>query len=111
MHPSPPGGGPGTDLALYRSIVQQAFDGILVAGADGRVLEANPRACEIMGYEPGEIDGLDLRALLASEEVGGPEGLLSRLRSGDAVRAECGLVCKSGMSIAAEVSVTMMGDA
>ena len=104
------GDGRATDLALYRSIFQQAFDGILVADGSGRVIEANPRACEMLGYAPGEMGGLEVRALLAPEEVGGPEGLLSGLRSGDAVRAECGLVCKSGDSIVADVSVKLMDD-
>jgi PAS domain S-box-containing protein len=98
------------DLALYRSIFQQALDGILVAGADGRVLEANPRACEMLGYAPGELRGIDAQALLAPGDMIGREGLLSRLHAGDAVRAECLLACKAGETIAAEVSVKIMDD-
>ena len=98
------------DLALYRSLFQQALDGILVAGADGRVLEANPRACEMLGYAPGELRGIDAQALLAPGDSIGREGLLSRLHAGDAVRAECELVCKVGETISAEVSVKIMDD-
>ena len=59
------------DLSLYRSIFQQAFDGILIADGAWRVLEANPRACEMLGYDPDDIIGLDVGALLAPEQAGG----------------------------------------
>ena len=98
------------ELALYRSIVQQAFDGILVVDPSGRVLEANCRACEMLGYAPGEMRGVDAHALFAPGGEAGPEGLLSGLRAGDAVRAECALVRKGGESIAADVSVKKMDD-
>ena len=101
---------PDTDLALYRSIVQQAFDGILVVGADGRVLEANPRACEMLGYAPGEMCGLDVRSVLAHDDAAQSGGLLCGLRVGDAVRIECGLLCKGGEALVADVSVKKMDD-
>ncbi|TKC94144.1 PAS domain-containing protein [Polyangium fumosum] len=33
---------------LYRSIFEHAFDGILVADDEGRLLDVNPRACELL---------------------------------------------------------------
>ncbi|HET9493696.1 MAG TPA: PAS domain S-box protein [Chloroflexia bacterium] len=104
LHPPHP------DPALYRAIVEQAFDGIIVAGADGRVIQANARACDMLGYAPGEIRGIDLCALLAPEDANRREGLLALLQPGDALRMECVMACKGGHAIAVDASIKMMDD-
>ncbi len=43
--------------ARYRQIVDTAYEGIWLVGADGRTLFANHRAARMLGYEPSELIG------------------------------------------------------
>jgi len=52
---------------LFRSVVQQSIAAIFML--DGyRFIFANPRACEILGYAPGELDGREILPLIAEAE-------------------------------------------
>ena len=53
--------------ALFRSVVQQNIAAIFMVDG-GRFLFANPRACEILGYAPGELDGKEVLLLIAEED-------------------------------------------
>ena len=44
----------------FRTLIEQAADGIIVVDADARITLANSRACEMLGYSASEIVGLDL---------------------------------------------------
>ena len=54
--------------AQYRSIFESSLDGLVVYDFDGIVIEANPAACNIFGYAPGEMMGLPVRKLVHPEE-------------------------------------------
>lgn len=47
----------------FRSIVSQAMIGIAYTTTDGRILEANPKLCEILGYTAHELRSLTTREL------------------------------------------------
>ncbi|OIQ98815.1 blue-light-activated protein [mine drainage metagenome] len=68
-------------------VMQHASDVILLADADGRILEANERALQTYGYSLEELRALSLRSLSASEpsrELTDQEGtLLSEHRRKD----------------------------
>jgi PAS domain S-box-containing protein len=51
--------------ARYRGVFESSTDGLLVIGADDRIVEANPAACEMHGREPGELDGRPFVELIA----------------------------------------------
>jgi two-component system sensor kinase FixL len=44
----------------FRVLIEQAVDGILVVDGNGIITLANSSACEMSGYGPDEILGLDL---------------------------------------------------
>src|SRR5688572_22375542 len=44
-------------------------DGMLVLGPDGRVLDANPRACEMLGYPRDELLRLSTTDLIMPDEI------------------------------------------
>jgi PAS domain-containing protein len=44
----------------FRILIEQAADGILVVDGQGLVSLASSRSCEMTGYSPDEIVGLDL---------------------------------------------------
>ena len=52
--------GPGKDLGpeAYRALYDNSPDGVLFAIPDGRVIAANPAACEILGRTEREIRAL-----------------------------------------------------
>lgn len=57
---------------LFRSVVEQNIAAIFMI-EDGRIVFANPRTSEILGYAPGELDGraaLELVAEADREDVG-----------------------------------------
>ncbi|HIJ61757.1 MAG TPA: GAF domain-containing protein [Rhodospirillaceae bacterium] len=81
----------------FRSIIEMAPDGMLVADAGGKILLCNPSAEKLFGYETGEMVGRRLDQLLpqSSREVFRLDGL-----------AGCELVgsCKDGHAITVAAS-------
>lgn len=49
--------------ALFRSVVEQNIAAIFMI-EDGRIVLANPRACEILGYAVGELNGMNTLDLI-----------------------------------------------
>jgi diguanylate cyclase (GGDEF)-like protein/PAS domain S-box-containing protein len=91
----------------FRSLVEQAADGILVVDAAGKITLANSRACEMLGYPPSEIVGVDLldTYLPGDREVG-----RRRLEQppGESMRFERMLRRRNGTSIPIDVSVAAL---
>jgi PAS domain S-box-containing protein len=50
----------------YRTLFEDSRDAIWVTSADGRVIDANPAAFELMGYPRGEFVGIEARLLYAN---------------------------------------------
>jgi PAS domain S-box-containing protein len=48
----------------FRSIIESAPDGMLVADTAGRILLTNPMVEKIFGYEPGELVGGQIEQLV-----------------------------------------------
>ncbi len=48
---------------LYRSVATTISDGLLVVGADGRIVTGNPATAEMLGVEPGRLAGHRLSEL------------------------------------------------
>ena len=45
-------------------------DGMVLMSADGRILDANPKACELLGYTREEMTGLTSEGLVAPQDLG-----------------------------------------
>ena len=52
---------------FYETLFEQSPAGIAVQGLDGRVVRANRTFCEMFGYSPEEVEGVDLDRLVAVE--------------------------------------------
>ncbi|MET1078886.1 MAG: response regulator [Pseudomonas sp.] len=50
--------------AWYRGIIEAAPDGMLVVGADGRILMSNPQLDSLFGYPAGELIGESIERLV-----------------------------------------------
>ena len=77
---------------LFRSIVEQNVAAIFMI-EDGRVRFANPRACEILGYPPGGLDGLAPLELVAEEEREQIAAMIGNVLSGRHEVVERDFVC------------------
>jgi PAS domain S-box-containing protein len=62
--------------ARLRAVIDSALDCVVIADAEGRVIEFNPAACETFGYQRAEAVGRELAELIV------PPGLRDRHRSG-----------------------------
>ncbi|MBC7389821.1 MAG: PAS domain-containing sensor histidine kinase [Opitutaceae bacterium] len=49
--------------ASYRTLMEQASDGIYSADKFGIITDANPKACHMLGYSKGELVGFNVKSL------------------------------------------------
>jgi two-component system, cell cycle sensor histidine kinase and response regulator CckA len=50
-------------------LFENSADGIILMDAGGTILDANPRACEMLGYERAELATLDMASVIAPEDL------------------------------------------
>ena len=90
-------------LALdYQTLFEEATDGIFIADAEGRVLDANPSGCVMLGYSRDELKGI-LAADLLVDESGG-DACLAPPSSGQASVGRRHVRRKDGTLLAAQIS-------
>ena len=96
----------------YRLLVQSAYDAVFVhelaEDGSGRLLEANDRACELLGYTHAELLALtisDIDTILHEQRP--QEPLEALLDAGHAI-FETVYTCKSGAEVAVEVSTRLL---
>lgn len=49
---------------VYKILFDSIAEGFIIANGEGEIVMANPRTCELFGYEPGEVIGLKVEALI-----------------------------------------------
>ncbi len=96
--------------ARYRSLTEQASDGIFVADMEGRCLEANSRACEMLGYTREELLKLTYKDVFVPEALGASPVRFDELRGGRIIRTERKFTRKDGTSIFTEISARLLED-
>ncbi len=72
---------------LFRSVVEQNIAAIFMLDG-GRFVFANPRACEILGYAPGELDGREVMPLIAEEDRAEVAEMLRAVLAGEVESVE-----------------------
>ena len=55
----------------YRTVIEQAFDGVWLADAAGTIVDVNPGACTMLGYGRAELIGRRVADLLGAGRLGG----------------------------------------
>ncbi len=91
----------------YRLLMEHAVDAILVAGPDGRVLDANSAACELSGHTREELLALTLTDICPPDRE--EEGMtLAEVRPGERVRLEQRLRRKDGGEVEVEISAKLL---
>jgi diguanylate cyclase (GGDEF)-like protein/PAS domain S-box-containing protein len=94
----------------FRTLLEQAADGIVVANTEGRVITANTRACEMLGYEPGEFLGCRLIEFLDPRELDTRPLRDEQLRTGVTLTNERSLRRKDGRFVPTETSSRLLDD-
>lgn len=88
----------------YRTLVEQASDGIFVADAQGNYLDVNPSGCNMLGYTREEILKLNMRDLASSGSQAERPLQFDDLQAGKDLITERLLVTKSGAFLPVEIS-------
>ncbi|MCG8457234.1 MAG: PAS domain S-box protein, partial [Holophagales bacterium] len=94
--------------ARYRNLFQASSDGILLHDLEGRILEANSKAIEMLAYEPGELLGIRVIDLHPEADRPAAEEAIQRMSLGGNIRFEIGFLRKDGSLFPAEVSASLL---
>jgi PAS domain S-box-containing protein len=94
----------------YRTLIDQAADGIFAADADGRLTDANSRGCEMLGLDRQDLLGLELADLAEPRDRDRVRALAHRLTPGEAVISSWRVQRKDGGSVPTEVSLKRLDE-
>ncbi|GAB6037474.1 hypothetical protein JCM15519_20330 [Fundidesulfovibrio butyratiphilus] len=94
----------------FKSLYEQAADGILVFGPDGRLTAANPAARELLGYDLEEFLGKTYADLLEPGQLDAQPVDMAALRDGRTVRGERVFLRRDGRSVPTDVSARLVDD-
>ncbi|MEX0722176.1 MAG: PAS domain S-box protein [Balneolaceae bacterium] len=87
----------------YRLQFENSQEGIILAKSNGTILEANPAACSILGYEPHELANTH-RSLILDAEVSKNKGVLEQREKMGLVSGEVEFVHKNGQILTADLN-------
>ena len=94
----------------YRLLIEQAPDAIFIADGDLRYVEVNERACELSGYSREELLQLDVRSLIAPDDLTTQPLRLSELPGGSAIVTERQFRRSDGTLIPVQASSRLLAD-
>lgn len=94
---------------LYRSIVENSHDGIVIIDDRGIVVFVNSEMCRLIGYSPEEITGRNFLDFVDKESRGIAEERYKKRQKGESVPSvyETTLIGKSGAKVRGEVRVVL----
>lgn len=94
----------------FRTLVEQATDGIFLADAQGRYIDVNTAGCEMLGYSRQEICCLSIADIIIPSEIQRVEPSLTFLHDGQPVSSEWHFRRKDGSIFHGEVTARMLPD-
>jgi PAS domain S-box-containing protein len=94
----------------YRSLMEQASDGIFVADAHGKYLDVNTAGCALLGYTREEILQRSMRDLVNADELAAMPFKLADMQAGQAVLNERHMRRKDGSLVPVEISGRLLPD-
>jgi PAS domain S-box-containing protein len=95
-----------TSEERYRTLVEQASDGVVVVDAEGQCMSANQAFADMLGYSVRELSKLRFRDLVA--EDGEPK--VETVSAGTAPLREWSVSRKDGSTVPVEASVRALAD-
>lgn len=98
------------EQALHRTLFEHAPEGILIADADSRYLDANPAMCRMLGYARDELVGMHAPDIVAQAGIQHIGSALHDMQTGPGYSREWQFRRKDGSVLGAEVTATTMPD-
>jgi diguanylate cyclase (GGDEF)-like protein/PAS domain S-box-containing protein len=97
----------------YRAVFEQVAVGVVHSGQDGRILNVNPKFCELSGYPRSEALTLDLQALIHPDDRKKSADARARLLRGEikAFEKDIRLIRRDGASSWARLTTSVIQDA
>jgi len=97
----------------YRAVFEQVAVGVVHSGQDGRILNVNPKFCELSGCTRGEALTLDIRELIHPDDLQRSADARARLLLGEitAFEKDIRLIRRDGASTWARVTTSVIRDA
>jgi PAS domain S-box-containing protein len=94
----------------YRVIFEQVAVGVVHTNSEGRVLNVNPKFCEISGYSREEALALDIRELTHPDDIGKSIEARGRMLAGmsSAYEREVRLIRKGGTEIWTHITTSLV---
>ncbi len=94
----------------YHSLFEQTHDAVFILDLEGHHLKANQRAADMLGYKPGELQGLSVSDTSAEQEKS--RDVVKRLLKGEHIPSyERIFLKKDGSHILVEINVELVKDA
>lgn len=94
----------------YRTLVEQASDGIFTVDPQGRLSDVNTRACEMVGYTRQELLTMHIVDLFLPEDLLVMPLRMEALRAGLSTLTERRVRCKDGSLLPVEISAKLLPD-
>lgn len=97
----------------FRSIFEEALNGIAFATLDGTLEEANDSLAQLLGYSRDELQGLDIARFTHPDDLAAETAFLAEMRSGqrDFYRMDKRYLTKRGGVVWADLLVKLIRDA
>ncbi len=92
----------------YRSLIEQASDGIFISDKNGKYLAVNSSACKMLGYSYGEMLTLSIGDLISKKDQKEKPIQYEALREGKSVISERRMIRKDGSFVTVEISSKML---
>ena len=93
---------------LYRIFFEKANDAIFLETLDGKIVDVNPRACDMLGYRYEELTGLTLDRIVPPEMMSRIPKLIGKLEGKKNFKIDTENVRSDGTSIPVEVSASII---
>ncbi len=94
----------------YRTLVEQATDGIFIADSQGNYIDVNTGGCTMLGYSRDEFLRMHISDLIPREDLATSPLQLNELRIGKTAVSERWLKRKDGTLVSVEISAKMLPD-
>lgn len=94
----------------YRTIIEQAADGIFIAAENTYLMDVNTAGCRISGYTKDELKKLKFLDVIPPEDLKTNPMQILKMEKGQFVVNERRLICKDGTVIDVEISAQKLFD-
>lgn len=96
--------------AKYRTIIEQAADGIFIANGETYLMDVNSAGCLMSGYTKTELQKLKFEDVVPPEDLINNPLRITKMHKGESVTNERRLICKDGTIINVEISAQKLLD-